>query len=268
MLSEEKLEPIEDVPLYKKVLIVLWLLGTSGAYKDAVHVFELSEEAVISCFFDICATLYNKSENFIKWPLSDESDEIASRIEKNYGFPGVVGILECQYFTISIPKETLSRREHFNGKLKMYCVTLQLVCDDEFIIRDISPGLPGGIRPTQLLRNSPLGELLSTQPTELIDANKHILARSEFPQLTSMLTPYTKHSESLTKDEEEFNSLHENVCQLVDQTFKMLKNRFHILKRLDPEVATMVLVTTCVLHNICIQNGDSYDHEETALSSL
>uniref|UniRef100_A0A1B6M977 DDE Tnp4 domain-containing protein n=1 Tax=Graphocephala atropunctata TaxID=36148 RepID=A0A1B6M977_9HEMI len=260
LLSKEDMEPIENVPLYKKLLIVLWLMGNSGSYRDAAEMFNVTEEDAANCFFDVCATLYNKCDNVIRWPSIKESNGIASRIEDNYGFPEVVGVLGCTYFSISIPKESLSRREHFNAKTRTYCISLQIVCDDKLIIRDIFPGLPGSKPVAQVLRNSPLCERLTSKvEPRLVESHRHLLARKDYPQLTSMLTPYTsKGGVALTGEEEEFNALHEGVCVLVDRTFQMLRDRFLTLKLLDPEVATMVLVSACVLHNICIENSDMF----------
>lgn len=230
------------------------MLGHNKSYKDAAKFFSVTEESVANCFYDVCATLYDKCDNIINWPTSVQCSESAERIEKEFGFPGVIGVLGCHYFSMSIPKETLSRREHFNGKLRTYCLALQIVCDDKFIIRDIFPGLPGGRAESQVFKESPLCEQLRSKT--LVEQNKHLLARSNYPQLPSMLTPYTKATSELTEDEVDFNDLHENVCQLVDQTFHLLTERFVSLKRLDPEVGTMVLVTVCVIHNICMENND------------
>ncbi|XP_046669623.1 uncharacterized protein LOC124360235 [Homalodisca vitripennis] len=260
LLSKEEMEPIENVPLYKKLLIVLWLMGNSGSYSSAAKMFDLAEEDVANCFFDVCATLYNKCDSIIRWPTPEESNEIASRIENTFGFPEVVGVLGCSYFSISIPKEAMSRREHFNAKTRTYCISLQIVCDDKLLIRDVFPGLPGSKPMAQVLRDSPLCEqLVSKVEPRLVESHRHILARKEYPQLTSMLTPYiSKQGCSLSTEEEEFNRLHEGVCVLVDKTLQMLRDRFLILKLLDPEIATMVLVSACVLHNICIENDDMF----------
>lgn len=255
------MEPIEEVSLEKKVMIILSLLCNACSKEEAAEKFEVSEEAVTSVFYDICATLNNKSETFIKWPMFDEADEIANKIEDKYGFPGVVGVLGCKYVAIPIPKDSTTRREHFNGKLRMYCVALQMVCDYDFIVRDIFAGLAGGIPPSKVLQESQLKEILTTDASQIVDPNKHILAGPEFPQLPSMLTPY-KDSGRLTQEEVEVNAMHATVCLLVDETFKIIKNRFGILKLLELDTASMVLYSVCVLHNICMQNGDKYDPQD------
>lgn len=237
-------------------------MGNPGTYHDAAEVFNVSEEAAENCFIDVCSALYNQSDNLISWPDFEESNEIASRIEKNYGFPGVVGILGCRYFPIKIPKRATSRRAHFNAKEKAYCVALQIVCDDNLVIRDVFSGHPGGVTEAQIFRKSPFCEHLTSKTVQLIESHKHILARSIYPQLSYMLTPYNEAGAEQNEEELELNELHESVCQLVDQTFELLQDRFSILKMLDPEVTTMILVVACVIHNFCVGNGDLFEIED------
>jgi hypothetical protein len=100
----------------------------------------------------------------------------------------------------------------------------------------------------------------------LIEHNKHILGNSDYPQLSTLLTPYSTNTNGrpLTKQELKFNSLHQTARSVVEQAFEVLKMRFQRLRFIDvsrTELASKVVVAACVLHNFALMHGDEFTDE-------
>ncbi|XP_023212287.1 uncharacterized protein LOC111615121 [Centruroides sculpturatus] len=67
-----------------------------------------------------------------------------------------------------------------------------------------------------------------------------------------------------------YNKRHSSVRVVVEQIIELLKGRFHRLKYLDMEnIAAMskVVMTACILHNLCIEKGEKDISEDILLDN-
>ena len=68
---------------------------------------------------------------------------------------------------------------------------------------------------------------------------------------------------SLTAEQKKFNYRLSHACVLVEHVYGRLEGRWQcLLKRLDVNTENVpnVVVTCCLLHNICEKQGDSFDN--------
>lgn len=74
-----------------------------------------------------------------------------------------------------------------------------------------------------------------------------------------MLTPYRDNGH-LTNVQRNFNTKHSKTCVVIEHAFGILKGRFRKLKYIymyNTEMIPFVILTCCILHNICIENDDA-----------
>lgn len=263
-MSPEAVHPL--VPVEKKVLLTAWLMGNNQSYMAAARLFELSKGTVYRIFHHICSELTILAGKYIQWPDPEESDEISVSFENKYGFPGVIGVIGACHVEIREPESQEEAARFKNEQTGQYTVVLQAVCDDKQAFRDVCAGFPGQTSKLRVLVGSPLYTRLSSHTDPLIEPHKHILGSSDYPQLSTLLTPYSTCAAGrpLTKQELRFNSLHQTARSVVDQAFEVLKRRFQRLRFIDvsrTELASKVVVAACVLHNFALMHEDEFTEE-------
>jgi len=129
-------------------------------------------------------------------------------------------------------------------------------------------GWPGSAHDARIWKNSPIYARLQRGGPEILPPNAHVLGDSAYPCDTFLMCPY-RDSGHLTTMQKRFNVVLSSSRVVIEQTFGLLKGRFRRLKFLDMsdlKLAAKVVVTACVLHNICIDNDDigSSDDDEIA----
>ncbi len=70
------------------------------------------------------------------------------------------------------------------------------------------------------------------------------------------MTPY---SEPVTQSERRYNRALKVTRSLIERTFGVLKQRFHVLhseNHMSPDRVCTVVVACCILHNIAIDNNE------------
>ena len=78
------------------------------------------------------------------------------------------------------------------------------------------------------------------------------------------MKPYSLHLR-LTPEQRNFNRKLFSCRSSVERAFGLLKSRWRcLLKRLDSKKQNIpeIIMTCCVLHNLCQQNNDNYDNND------
>jgi hypothetical protein len=264
MASSEAVHPL--IPAEKKVLLTAWLMGNNQSYMAAAKLFEVSKGTVYRIFHHICSELTVLAGKYIQWPDPNECEEISASFENQHGFPGVIGVIGACHVEIREPESQEEAARFRNEQTDEYTVILQAVCDDKLLFRDVCAGFPGQTSKLRVLVGSPLYSRLSSRTDPLIEPHKHILGSSDYPQLSTLLTPYSSNANGrpLTKQELKFNSLHQTARSVVEKAFELLKKRFQRLRFIDvsrTELASKVVVAACVLHNFALMHGDEFTDE-------
>ena len=107
-------------------------------------------------------------------------------------------------------------------------------------------------------------EQILTSPMKIVSGTEIfplIIGDSAYPLLKWLVKPYPNRG-LLTPDEREFNKKLSAARSVVGGACGMLKGRWRLLLRnVEQQTRTLskTVLTTCVLHNICIDHGDLYD---------
>ncbi|XP_067143703.1 uncharacterized protein [Centruroides vittatus] len=101
-------------------------------------------------------------------------------------------------------------------------------------------------------------ELRTVSLLEYLGDKYYLLGDLTYPLYTFLIVPYKDYG-NLTVKQKNFNRKHSSIRVVVEQTIGPLKGRFRRLKYLDMEnISSMskVVMTSCILRNLCINQGD------------
>lgn len=121
---------------------------------------------------------------------------------------------------------------------------------------DVFTGFPGSVHDARVFQNSPLFD----RGRDLC-RNFHLLGDSAYPNIRWLLTPFKQH-QVLTREMRKYNTVHSSMRMKVEIAIGMLKGRFRRLKFVESNDITKVcsvVISACILHNICILNDDLVD---------
>ena len=97
-----------------------------------------------------------------------------------------------------------------------------------------------------------------------------ILGGGAYPPTTWQVKRYSFNS-NLSDTEKSFNKHLSSARVTVERAFGVLKGRWRcLLKRLDNDLESVpsIIITCCVLHNICLQNHDNYIDDDDLLENV
>lgn len=252
----DDMEGIDNEETNQFLLCCVWVLGNTIPLENAAAVFDINEsiEEVLMQFLKKIIAL---GEQYLTWPDVTEAKQIEQGFLNIYKFPGVIGVVGSLHISI-LPdaKHAL----YYNREMKKHTIILQVVCDNNLLLRDVCAGCPGGKDIETILRCSPLYAKLSDENGYLVKNGKHLLGGTEHPYMKTLLTPY--RGINLNERQTKFNALHGSVMYTVEKTFSFLENRFPRLTCMDtlsPQLATLLVSAASVLHNFTRVRKDACD---------
>ncbi|KAH7954065.1 hypothetical protein HPB49_015317 [Dermacentor silvarum] len=86
----------------------------------------------------------------------------------------------------------------------------------------------------------------------------HILGDAAYPIREHLLTPFKNYG-NMTQAKSKYNTCHASTRVVIENAFALLKQRFRQLRYIEfttVDKITQFIVGCCVLHNICLDNGD------------
>ncbi|XP_065064659.1 uncharacterized protein LOC135690898 [Rhopilema esculentum] len=137
---------------------------------------------------------------------------------------------------------------------------------------DVSSGFPGSIHDARVLRTSSIhhtaqrGAILN-RPLANIEnqpVKPFIIGDGTYPLSSWLLKPYPDNG-ALTRSQTKYNKTLSSARSVMERAFGILKARWRcLIKRLDNRTSNVVevIITCCVLLNICEENGDEMEDEE------
>ena len=242
------------VPLEKDLLMHLWYMGSLETVRSIADRFDVSESTFVShnrrMIDAFCEHLLGR---FIKWPCEQQYCEISNVFLDKKGFPSIIGALDGTHIKIKAPYDHAV--DYINRK-RYHSVILQAVCKTDLTFTDVYSGWPGRVHDARVLRNSPLWERGATL------CGRHlIVADGAYPCRRWLLTPY-RNNGNLTRDEVKYNQCLSGSRVVIENAFGILKGRFRRLQFIDMadiQYITKTIVNGCILHNICLIDGDTLD---------
>lgn len=177
------------------------------------------------------------------------------KIQFTFFVAGVIGAIDGCHIKILAPKDFPN--SYYNRK-KFHSVLLQGVCNKDKMFLDVYAGEPGSIHDANLFRKSDLYEFLSN--TELY-GDSHIIGDLAYPLSKNVMVGF-KDLGNLGPVEKHFNLKLSEIRVVIEHAFAQLKGRFRRLKYMETrrlDLICLIIVASCILHNICILNNDIFD---------
>ena len=253
----------------KRVAIALWRLAGNGSFREIAAHFDVGKSTCVTITKEFCQALNLLSRQFIKFPTScRETLRAIAQFQDVCQIPQAVGAIDGTHIEIIAPENPVDYfdREH------RYSVTMQAVVGGNLLFLDTAIGYPGSmhdarvLRSTELFRKAESGEILNEPVVAVNGAQRRplLLGDGAYPRLPWLTKPFPNNV-NLNDVQRSFNRRLSSARVVVERAFGVLKGRWRILlKRLDNRFANVseIILSCCILHNICQEAGDEYDEEE------
>ena len=253
----------------RRVAIALWRLAGCESYREIAAHFDVGKSTCVTITREFCQALNRLSGRLIKFPSNcRETARAIARFQDACSIPQALGVIGGTHIEITTPQNAVDYfdREH------LYSVTTQAVIGEDLVFLDAAIGYPGGmhdtrvLRCTQLFRKAENGAILN-QPAIKISGTQIrplLLGDETYPLLPSLIKPFPDNV-NLASAQRRLNQKLTSASSIGERAFGVLKGRWRILlNRLDCRFANApkVILSCCILHNICQEAGDEFDDEE------
>ncbi|KAL5244243.1 hypothetical protein ACI65C_011653 [Semiaphis heraclei] len=249
-----------SITIKTKVLTALRFFA-SGSYQLDIgdnRSSALSQPSVSRCITEVSNALNQPDivKRYIGFPDNFQKlNEIRRGFLDKKGVPGVVGTIDCTHVAIFPPPSEGLYPEHIYVNRKGYhSINVQLICDSDARIMNVNAKYPGSTNDSFIWRQS----VISTYMENLHD-NGHtsyfLLGDSGYPLRPWLLTPL---SDPIPDTPESlFNKWLTSTRSTIERCNGILKMRFrcllkHRVLHYNPERASKIIVSCCILHNMCI----------------
>lgn len=172
-------------------------------------------------------------------------------------FSGVIGCIDGSHIRITAPKQNSNSYVNRKG---FHSLLLQGVCDHRMLFTDVYIGEPGSLHDYTLFRKSDLYSAIQRQELQFL--NDSFLVGDLAYKLDFNLLVGFKDNGHLTLRQKNFNVILSKIRVKIENTLALLKGRFRKLKFLETvrmDLSSLNIMSCCILHNICILNGDSFE---------
>ncbi|XP_067617034.1 putative nuclease HARBI1 [Eurosta solidaginis] len=245
----------------KSIYMYIWYISNSVTFRQLGNLFGVATSSAWSVVQRVSRYLVSISDEYIKWPEGIELQKTTEKFYQKQRIPGVIGAIDCTYIGIKGPKD--QKEMYFNRK-KTYSIVLQAVVDADKKFIDVTCGEPGSLHDYRVLRRSKLFNDADRLHEQMFAGSYFIIADSAYPTTNWLVSPYKDYG-NLTQSQGKFNEIHSSTRMVVENTFGLFKGRFRRLMKFteqtDLQTITNIVVSACVLHNICITHDDLCDAE-------
>ncbi|XP_033759136.1 putative nuclease HARBI1 [Pecten maximus] len=219
----------------------------SGSYMSVIgDAHGVSKMTVSRAIRDVSLILSNHARSYIKFPLTNREQ---AKIKQDFfairAFPNVLGAVDGSL----IPIHTPSEEEHLYVCRKgFHALNIQGICDSNYRFLNIVAKWPGSTHDSHIWNNC--GVCATFESGQI--SNGYMLGDSGYGLRPWLMTPKLAPA---TPGDRRYNVAHRATRCVIERTFGIWKMRFRCLHKgitLSPERSVRVIMTTAVLHNICI----------------
>lgn len=239
----------------KITLLSLWFLANQETFRQISDRFDTGTGQAYRCYRFFINYFSKRVGQYICWPQQSQFASVLSKFSdlRDKSFPDTFAAVDGCHIAIRCPNTDSG--SYYNRK-GYHSILLQGICGAEQRFIDVLVGWPGSAHDARVWKNSPIYDRLKTSGHMLLPSNAHILGDSAYPCDTFIMCPFRDNGH-LTSKQKHFNAVLSSTRVIIEQAFGCLKGRFRRLKfldMLDLKLASKVIATACVLHNLCIDN--------------
>ena len=136
----------KQVPAWVQCFVAFRRLGTYGNANSLLrnaHHSGYSEGSIVNYMDRVVTAILALHDRFVKWPNAEERSRIKYRSRSKSGISGAVGIVDGT--PVNFSQRPSIDGETFFSRKGVYCINLQLICDDNGMIRHYLTGWPGSV---------------------------------------------------------------------------------------------------------------------------
>ncbi|XP_066589735.1 putative nuclease HARBI1 [Prorops nasuta] len=244
---------------FKQLAITLWVLGNQEVYRSVSDRFNMAKSTIWKCVFNVAHVLQNHRAEYIKWPEEHQLMQNVNKFAEISNFPGVVGAVDGCHIQISAPTE--NPNSYINRK-GFHSIVLQGICDPHRKFIDVFIGYCGSVHDARIWQLSKIKHAIDSNPQRYFPENTHLLGDSAYPISKTLLVPYRDNGH-LSDIQTNYNRKLSANRMVIKRSFGLLKARFRKLKYVymyDTDMIPLIILTCCILHNICIDNEEEQFH--------
>uniref|UniRef100_UPI00398E4D7F putative nuclease HARBI1 n=1 Tax=Pristiophorus japonicus TaxID=55135 RepID=UPI00398E4D7F len=176
----------------------------------------ISQFAVHCCIRQVTNALYGKLLNYIKFSMSRED---LDKLYQANGLPPVQGAIDCTHVALRAPPHN---GEIFQNRKGFHFLNVQLLCDHRQMILAVNARYPGSCHDAFILRETTVPQLFKP-PHE---GRSWLLGDKGYGVAPWLMTPLCNPT---TPAEQCYNTSHTTTRAIIEQTIRVLKQRFHCL---------------------------------------
>ena len=251
----------------QRVAISLWRLGTNVEYRTISHLFGVGISTVCVVLHEFCRAVVDGLSGYVSVPTGAKLRAIRDGFKTKWGFPQCIGAIDGTHIPIIAPKEHPT--DYFNRK-GYHSILVQALVDDQYRFLDIYTGWPGSVHDARVLGNSKLyqkceaGTFLPNWDAIVGNTTIPLLILGDpaYPLRPWLMKPFT--GTGLTQKQRKFNYHLSRSRVVVENAFGRLKGRWRtLMKRNDNDIKYIlpIIMTCCILHNICENQHDLCEDE-------
>lgn len=179
----------------------------------------------------------------------------------------MLGSVDSTYIPIRTPANR-NKSDYVNHQLQI-SLTLQGICNPDGTFLDVFTGPPSRIHDAKVFRLSFIRGRLSSLCN---NGQLHLVGDEAFPLSDYLMTPYKEPDGLLSQAQANYNAGLYAAHQPIRRAFRLLKQRFRQLSRLDfhqLDTAAKFTLSCCVLHNLCVNSAfEGFEDDTDAEDSL
>ncbi|XP_055373868.1 uncharacterized protein LOC129607144 [Condylostylus longicornis] len=188
---------------------------------------------------------------YVKWPETlDKKMKVLKEfcnVEEHKKL-NVFGVINSKIIDVNF-KEDSNKNKSF---------VIQITCDANQVISNVEVEYADSYS----FPDTKIGRiLLNDSANDFIPDNSYFVGSSGLPISEKLITPFRKIND---EKEEKFNSILDDYINISAKMFKLIFNRFQILRNLNfenPAHFKNILKSICIVHNLCLKNDDYFDAE-------
>ncbi|XP_055837781.1 uncharacterized protein LOC129906151 [Episyrphus balteatus] len=241
----------------KEIYLFVWYISNTITFRQLGNLFGMAKSTAWAAVGRVSSWLVSVGHEYIKWPQGDVVEQTCSRFESRKRIPGVIGAIDCTHITIAAPR---INKECYYDRKQNFSIVLQAVVNADKMFTDVCCGEPGSLHDSRVLRRSGLYHQVQENFTRLFPSNTFLLGDSAYAASNWIVPPYKEYGQ-LNDQQKNFNFIHSSTRMVVENAFGLLKGRFRRINKFTEQrnlnSVKKIIVSACVLHNLCILNADN-----------
>ncbi|XP_038693816.1 protein ALP1-like [Tripterygium wilfordii] len=252
------LTPSRELSVKEIVGMFVYTVGNGVGNRTVQDRFQHSGETIHRQFHNVLSSLIRMSDDIIR-PRDPTYSTVPKYIEEDDKyfpyFRDCIGAIDGTHIHASVPNDDRTR---FIGRKGVTTQNVMAACDFDMIFTYVCAGWEGSAHDSRIF-STVLSNGNSKFPHP--PPGKYYLVDSRYPNQSGYLALYRgqryhlevfRNGLDVSTPREAFNHAHSSLRSVIERTFGVLKNKWHILSTMPPysfRTQVKIVVACAVLHN-------------------